>query len=105
LSYVVINAIDVPTDQKDEFERRFADRAGEVSKAEGFEAFELLRPANEDAGDAYFVYTRWSSKDTFEGWLESSAFTRGHARHSGRGPVGTGSKVLQYEVIQQEVAT
>lgn len=107
MSYVVINAITVPAEGTAEFEKRFANRAGEVSKAPGFEAFELLRPANEGAGDRYFVYTRWASKDDFQAWMESSAFTRGHAHGGGEGerpkpPVGTGSEVLAYEVIQQE---
>ena len=105
MSYVVINAITVPDENRSEFETRFANRAGEVSKAEGFEAFELLRPANEDAADRYFVYTRWTSKEAFEGWMSSAAFTRGHAQSGeGRPPAGTGSQVLAYDVIQQEVA-
>lgn len=112
MSYVVINAITVPSDNSEEFERRFANRAGEVSKAEGFEAFELLRPASEAAGDRYFVYTRWASKDAFEGWMASAAFTQGHkGGGDGHGsgdapkrPAGTGSEVLQYEVIQREEA-
>lgn len=111
MSYVVINAITVPGDNTEEFERRFANRAGEVSKAEGFEAFELLRPANEGAADRYFVYTRWASKDAFEGWMASTAFTQGH-KGGGEGaggapqkPAGTGSEVLQYEVIQREEAS
>ena len=111
MSYVVINAITVPTGNREEFERRFANRAGEVSKAEGFEAFELLRPASEAAADRYFVYTRWASKDAFEGWMASAAFTQGH-KGGGPGhgseapqkPAGTGSEVLQYEVIQREEA-
>ena len=104
MSYVVINAITVPDEARGDFETRFANRAGEVSKAEGFEAFELLRPANDDAGDRYFVYTRWASKEAFEGWMSSAAFTRGHAKSGdGRASAGTGSQVLTYEVIQQEV--
>lgn len=105
MSYVVINAITVPVDNRDVLEERFANRAGQVSKAEGFEAFELLRPANEAAGDRYFVYTRWTTKDAFEGWMSSQAFQQGH-KQSGEGgdqrPAGTGSEVLAYEVIQQE---
>jgi heme-degrading monooxygenase HmoA len=105
VSYVVINAITVPDENRGEFETRFANRAGEVSKAEGFEAFELLRPSNEDAGDRYFVYTRWASKEAFEGWMNSKAFTRGHAKsRDGKPSAGTASEVLAYEVIQQEVA-
>ena len=44
MSVVRINAITVPTERAEELERRFAARAGEVSKSPGFEAFELLRP-------------------------------------------------------------
>lgn len=103
MSYVVINAITVPADNRAVLEERFAGRAGEVSKADGFEAFELLRPASEDAGERYFVYTRWSSKEAFEGWMSSAAFTKGHAGSQGdRRPAGTGSEVLRFEVIQRE---
>lgn len=104
MSYVVINAITVPSDNKDEFERRFANRAGEVSKAEGFEAFELLRPASDAAADRYFVYTRWASKDAFVGWMSSAAFGQGHKGDGSTKPAGTGSEVLEYEVIQREEA-
>lgn len=102
MSYVVINAITVPSENRDELERRFAARAGKVSEAEGFEAFELLRPANEAAEGRYFVYTRWASKESFEGWMSSQAFSQGHAGASQGPPAGTGSEVLQYEVIQRE---
>jgi heme-degrading monooxygenase HmoA len=107
LSYVVINAITVPDEGRQTFEERFAARAGEVGKSKGFEAFELLRPANEGAGDRYFVYTRWARKEDFEAWMESQAFQRGHAASAGEAPkkpVGTGSEVLAYEVIQREHA-
>lgn len=111
MSYVVINAITVPDENREELERRFANRAGQVSSADGFESFELLRPANEEAGDKYFVYTRWASKDAFEAWMGSQAFKQGHAQSSAEAkegapppqrPAGTASSVLQYEVIQRE---
>lgn len=112
MSYVVINAITAPAENREELERRFAGRAGEVSKADGFEAFELLRPANEDAGDRYFVYTRWASKEAFEGWMSSPAFTQGHKQSAPqdgseppRKPAGVASQVLAYEVIQREEAS
>ena len=107
MSYVVINAITVPEEGRDELERRFANRAGEVSKAPGFESFQLLRPANGEAGDEYFVFTRWASEEHFRNWMSSPAFTRGHAGGSqseGQRPVGTASRVLAYEVVQQENA-
>jgi heme oxygenase (mycobilin-producing) len=105
MSYVVINAITVPKENRETLEERFANRAGQVSKADGFESFELLRPANEGAGDRYFVYTRWADKASFEGWMSSQAFQQGHKGSNDPGdrrPAGTGSEVLAYEVIQQE---
>jgi heme-degrading monooxygenase HmoA len=47
VSIVKINAITVPRERFDEFERRFASRAGRVDAAPGFEGFELLRPNDE----------------------------------------------------------
>ncbi|HWF55985.1 MAG TPA: antibiotic biosynthesis monooxygenase, partial [Solirubrobacteraceae bacterium] len=47
MSVVKVNAITVPRERFEEFERRFASRAGRVEHADGFEGFELLRP-NDD---------------------------------------------------------
>jgi heme oxygenase (mycobilin-producing) len=102
MSVVRINAITVPPERHDELVGRFADRAGEVSKMEGFEAFELLRPT--DGQDVFYVYTRWRSAEDFERWLNSQAFGKGHAQHSAKGPAGTGSELLAFDVVQQEYA-
>jgi len=101
-SVVRINAITVPPERAAEFERRFANRAGEVSKSPGFEAFELLRPT--DGRDVYLVYTRWRSEDDFNAWVNSAAFQHGHKAHSSQGPVGTASELWSFDVIQQETA-
>jgi heme oxygenase (mycobilin-producing) len=100
MSVVRINAITVPPERVEEFEKRFANRAGEVSKSPGFEAFELLRPS--DGRDVFLVYTRWRSEEDFNNWVNSPAFTQGHRSHSSEGPVGTASELWSYEVIQQE---
>jgi heme-degrading monooxygenase HmoA len=102
MSVVRINAITVPAERAEEFERRFAARAGEVSKATGFESFELMRPT--DGRDVYLVYTRWRSEDDFHAWANSPAF-HGHKAHSASGPVGTGSELWSFDVIQHEDAS
>ena len=83
MSVVRINAITVPKERADELEARFAARAREVSSSPGFEAFELLRPADER--DVYLVYTRWRSEEDFQAWVSSPAFEHGHraARNAG----------------------
>jgi heme-degrading monooxygenase HmoA len=99
VSVVVINAVTVPRERRDEFETRFAARAGQVSQAEGFEAFELMRPRD---GDRYLVYTRWRSEDDFRAWMSSPAFGAGHRQHEGQGPVSSESEVWTLDVLQAE---
>ncbi len=102
MSVVRINAITVPAERADTLVERFANRAGEVSKAEGFEAFELLRPT--DGKDVFFVYTRWRSVEDYERWFNSQAFGQGHAQHAQQGPVSTGADLLAFDVVQEEYA-
>jgi heme-degrading monooxygenase HmoA len=89
MSVVKINAITVPKERHDELEARFAARAGAVSGSPGFEAFELLRPA--DDRDVFLVYTRWSTEDDFQAWMSSAAFGEGHRAHNSEGPVSNQS--------------
>lgn len=102
MSCVRINAITVPAERADELVARFAARAGEVAKAPGFEAFELLRPT--DDRDVFLVYTRWRTQADFEAWVSSPAFQHGHRGHNTGGPVGTGSELWSFDVVQHEEA-
>ncbi len=99
MSIVVINAVTVAEDGRADFEERFAARAGQVSKAAGFEAFELLQPSE---GGRYLVYTRWASEDDFRAWMKSSQFSAAHAQHAERGPVSGESEVWRFEVLESE---
>jgi heme-degrading monooxygenase HmoA len=103
MEVVKINAIEVAPGRGAELEERFARRAAEVETMPGFRGFELLRPT---AGETrYFVYTRWESEEHFRAWVESSAFTRGHAQASSGGqPVATHSELLSFEVVQRVVS-
>ncbi len=99
---VKINAIEVAPGKGPELEERFARRAAEVEGMPGFLGFELLRPVEGET--RYFVYTRWESEDAFRAWVESPAFTRGHAqaaRDSGGATVAHGSALLGFEVAQK----
>ena len=103
MSIVKINAIEVPAERADEMARRFAARAGEVENAEGFEEFQLLRPA--DDRTTWLVYTRWRDEDAFNAWVHSRAFTQGHARSGSDapgGPVATGSELWSFRVGLRE---
>jgi heme-degrading monooxygenase HmoA len=83
MSVVKINAITVPPERSDELAARFAARAGEVGKADGFEEFQLLRPT--DDRSTWLVYTRWRDEASFRSWVDSPAFGRGHRGGEGQG--------------------
>ena len=96
MSFVSINAITVPEDRREAIEERFAAAGGHVSDAPGFEAFEFMRPAGDGP---YFVYTRWRAREDFEAWKESANFGAAHSRGPGGPPAGTGSELLEFEVL------
>lgn len=96
MAVVKINAIEVEEGNGPELEQRFAARLGAVDSQPGFLGFELLRPV---AGDnRYFVYTRWETEEDFQAWMGSSA-KEAHAGERAK-PVGTGSGLLEFEVVQ-----
>lgn len=96
MSVVKINAIEVPEGAGPELERRFAARRGAVDDAPGFLGFELLRPVSGET--RYFVCTRWESDEAFQAWASGPA-REAHSGERAR-PVGTGSTLLEFEVVQ-----
>lgn len=99
MSVVKVNAITVPQERFDEFAQRFANRAGRVEQAEGFEAFELLRP--NDGREICLVVTRWRSEEDFQAWLNSADFSAGHSQHRERGPVGSASELWSFDLLER----
>jgi len=114
VSVVKINAITVPAERADQLAARFAARAGEVGKSDGFEEFQLLRPT--DDRTTWLVYTRWRDEESFQAWMASRAFGQAHSQAPGQGadsapqegqpppggPVATGSELWNYHVEQRE---
>lgn len=100
MSVVKINAIEVPEGAGPELEKRFANRLHAVDGQPGFLSFELLRPVSGD--NRYFVVTHWEDDASFRAWIEGA----GMAAHSGERarPVGTGSSLLEFEVVQSSTA-
>jgi heme-degrading monooxygenase HmoA len=102
MTVIKINAITVAESSGDELAHRFAARAGAVDGADGFEGFELLKPA--DDRTQWLVITRWRDEESFEAWTSSPAFAHGHrsaAERAGEAapqPVGVHSEVWSYTV-------
>jgi heme-degrading monooxygenase HmoA len=88
VSVVKINVLQVPEGRGEVLEQRFAARAGEVEKVDGFESFQLLRPT--EGTDRYLVVTTWRDDAAFEAWMASPAFSQGHARSGGDAPAQGG---------------
>lgn len=118
MSIVKINVLQVPEGRGEVLEQRFAARAGEVEKVDGFESFELLRPT--EGTDRYLVVTRWRDDAAFQSWLTSDAFGRGHAQsqadrnaedaaadsgHPGGGPAAGGPAAVGSELWGFEIVT
>jgi heme oxygenase (mycobilin-producing) len=112
VSVVKINAITVRQGSGDELARRFAQRAGAVDDADGFEGFELFQP--NDGRDLWLVVTRWRDEPSFEAWVSSPAFAHGHRREVERSrqtsageepgatdppPVGAHSELWSYDIV------
>ena len=100
MSVVKINAIEVPDGMGPQLEQRFAEHARVVETMPGFEGFELLRPVSGET--RYFVYTRWTDEESFQGWVSSEGFRQGHTRaeSSDAQPVATHASLLAFEVVQ-----
>jgi heme oxygenase (mycobilin-producing) len=102
MTVIKINAITVPPDSGDELARRFAARAGAVDRQDGFEGFELLKPADERT--TWLVVTRWRDEAAFQAWRRSPAFGHGHRAPSERAggrpapPAGVSSELWSYEL-------
>lgn len=133
MSVVKINVLQVPEGRGEVLEQRFASRAGEVEKVDGFESFELLRPT--EGFDRYLVVTRWRDEESFQSWLSSRAFQQGHAQSQadaagaeggghpgghpggegghpgghpggqpgGQGPAATGSELWHFDIVTSAV--
>jgi len=99
VTFIAVNAITVPPEGGDELAKRFAARAGAVDQQDGFEGFELLRPA--DDRTTWLVMTRWRDEDAFKAWVSSPAFQHGHAQR----PAAAQSDGEQAEAPKPPVAT
>ncbi len=103
-SVVKINAITVPAEHGEELARRFASRAGEVDRQDGFEGFELLRPT--DDRTTWLVVTHWRDEASFQAWMESEAFRGQHQqRPQGQAPLAMTSELWSFEVASGKDAS
>ncbi|MDO5099674.1 MAG: antibiotic biosynthesis monooxygenase [Corynebacterium sp.] len=101
MSIVKINALEVPAENRDELEKRFAARKHAVDNQPGFRGFKLLRPV--EGEDRYFVVTEWDDEESYEAWRAAEAQAGGHGGHGAhdaeRKPAATGATLMSFEVV------
>lgn len=76
---IVMNRIPVAEGREQDFEETFMTRDRAVDQMPGFIDMQVLRPAE---GRTYVVLTRWQSRDAFQRWTESEAFTSAHRKQN-----------------------
>lgn len=76
---IVMNRIPVAEGRELDFEKTFTERDRAVDQMPGFIDMQVLRPAE---GRTYVVLTRWKSREAFEQWTHSEAFTSAHRKQS-----------------------
>lgn len=95
--YVVSNRVPVAADWREEFERRFRERAGQIEQQPGFVRMEIHRPADEDS--PYIVQTVWRDEASFQSWVGSDDFKAAHANPLPRKAFDGDSRMERHEVI------
>jgi len=74
---VVSNRVYLVDSYAEEFELRFARRAGQIDKQPGFISMAVMKPVKE--GAPWVVQTCWEDKAAFDGWVGSEDFRQSHA--------------------------
>lgn len=96
MTFVNITALTFPKGAEAEIEQRFAARKRAVDTAEGFQQFELLRPAF--GQDRYYVVTRWETREHYDTWSAERAI----GDHSDDERRGMSVDVFGFDVVQQD---
>jgi heme-degrading monooxygenase HmoA len=94
---VVMNRILVTEGREADFEKTFTERDRAVDLMPGFLDLQVLRPTE---GRTYVVMTRWKSREAFDQWTQSEAFTAAHRKQS-PGLAETRPTLEIYEVFTQ----
>ncbi len=93
---VVQNHIPVNPEFRDEFERRFRERNGDVDKFPGFIRNDILKPVE---GNEYIVMTFWKSMEDFRAWTKSQDFHNAHSKKIPEGMFSGKSHLTIHEII------
>lgn len=94
--FVAMNRFIVVPGQEEAFEARWRDRETYLADVPGFLRFALLRG---DRDGEYLSHSTWESREAFEAWTRSEAFTLGHRQGSLQGVLAGHPEVSLYEAL------
>ncbi|WP_240376394.1 antibiotic biosynthesis monooxygenase family protein [Bacillus piscicola] len=97
--YVVMNELQVPTDAKEAMKARFGKSAENMKDVPGCLDFMFLEEDSENSRQ--IVFTKWDSKQSYDNWLESSAFKKAHQEKgtSKEKSPASGNELKSFDVI------
>ena len=105
--FIAMNRFQINAGRESDFEERWRGRESYLNEVPGFVAFSLLRNPlpNDDNTTEYISHSTWRSREDFDAWTRSEAFTRGHAQGSVQGVIAGHPVVSLYETVLHEEKT
>ena len=102
--FIAMNRFQINAGRESDFEERWRARESYLNEVPGFVAFSLLRNwlQNDDKTTEYISHSTWRSREDFDAWTNSEAFSRGHAQGSVQGVIAGHPVVSLYETILHE---
>ncbi len=98
--FVAMNRFQTVAGRAEDFERIWRERETHLDGVPGFIRFALLRG---DEG-VYVSHSTWTSREAFDGWVNSESFRKGHAQGSLMGILAGPPVVSLYDAVLEQGA-
>lgn len=85
--FFAMNRFRIAVAHHTDFEDVWRKRDSMLGQVPGFREFHLLRGPTADGATLYVSHSLWESRQAFEAWTNSEAFTKAHGQS--RAPEGT----------------
>jgi heme-degrading monooxygenase HmoA len=93
--FIAMNRFKIAPGFEEAFEAMWRNRQSYLDEVPGFREFHLLRGPNEETHTLFASHSVWGSRQAFEDWTNSEAFTRAHSQ--ARSPQGMHLSHPQFE--------
>lgn len=103
--FIAMNRFQVNAGQEAAFEEMWRSRETYLQEVPGFVEFSLLRNQPMGAADnttEYISHSTWASREDFDAWTQSEAFTRGHSQGSVQGVLAGPPQIALYQAVLHE---